>query len=108
LFLDLQSLFASSLRLNKRLFSFLHSKDYIPHVPEVIKAISDIEKDVLSTKVNKKSKFVVTKNEVAAEEKRKEDLGKEELTSVTKQKIISEVSKYEISGKVIYQYFFCK
>ncbi|KAK3123296.1 hypothetical protein QOZ80_8AG0628150 [Eleusine coracana subsp. coracana] len=70
---------------------------------KVKKAISDIENDVLSTKViNKNSKVVVTKNEVTAEAKTKvkEDNGKKELTSVTKQKIISNVSKYEVSGKV--------
>ena len=76
-----------------------------------MKAIPDIEKDVLTTKVmNTKSNSVDAKDEVTAEAKRKEkqDLDKNTLTAVTKQKIMPEVVNNEFAIKVINQDSYCK
>ena len=76
-----------------------------------MKAIPDIEKDVLTTKVmNTKSNLVDAKDEVTAEAKRKakQDLDKNMLTAVTKQKIVPEVVKNEFAIKVINQNSHCK
>ena len=76
-----------------------------------MKAIPDIEKDVLTTKVmNTKSNSVDAKDEVTAEAKRKEkqDLDKNTLTAVTKLKIVPEVVKNEFAIKVINQNSHCK
>ena len=76
-----------------------------------MKAIPDIEKDVLTTKVmNTKSNSVDAKDEVTAEAKRKEkqDLDKNTLTAVTKQKIMPEVVNNEFAIKVINQNSHCK
>ena len=75
------------------------------------KAIPDIEKDVLTTKVmNTKSNSVDAKDEVTAEAKRKakQDLDKNMLTAVTKQKIMPEVVNNEFAIKVINQDSYCK
>jgi len=77
----------------------------------VTKAIPDIEKYVLTTKVmNTKLNSVDAKDEVTAEAKRKEkqDLDKNTLTAVTKQKIVPEVVKNEFAIKVINQNSHCK
>ena len=76
-----------------------------------MKAIADIEKDVLTTKVmNTKSNSVDAKDEVTAEAKRKakQDLDKNMLTAVTKQKIMPEVVNNEFAIKVINQDSYCK
>jgi len=76
-----------------------------------MKAIPDIEKDVLTTKVmNTKSNSVDAKDEVTAEAKRKakQDLDKNMLTAVTKQKIMPEVVNNEFAIKVINQDSYCK
>ena len=76
-----------------------------------MKAIPDIEKDVLTTKVmNTKSNLVDAKDEVTAEAKRKakQDLDKNMLTAVTKQKIMPEVVNNEFAIKVINQDSYCK
>jgi len=80
------------------------SKGYTPtpSIQEVTKAIPDIEKYVLTTKVmNTKLNSVDAKDEVTAEAKRKEkqDLDKNTLTAVTKQKIVPEVVKNEFAIK---------
>ncbi|KAL6640855.1 hypothetical protein ACP70R_019036 [Stipagrostis hirtigluma subsp. patula] len=76
------------------------TKDCTPGIPEVTKAIPDIEQDLLTTKVNAKLKSVVAKDEVTAEAKTKakQDLDKNELTDVTKQETMPEVVK--LSRKV--------
>ena len=76
-----------------------------------MKAIPDIEKDVLTTKVmNTKSNSVDAKDEVTAEAKRKakQDLDTNMLTAVTKQKIMPEVVNNEFAIKVINQDSYCK
>ena len=76
-----------------------------------MKAIPDIEKDVLTTKVmNTKSNSVDAKDEVTAEAKRKakQDLDTNMLTAVTKQKIMPEVVNNEFAIKVINQNSHCK
>ena len=76
-----------------------------------MKAIPDIEKDVLTTKVmNTKSNLVDAKDEVTAEAKRKakQDLDTNMLTAVTKQKIMPEVVNNEFAIKVINQDSYCK
>lgn len=75
------------------------------------KAIPDIEKDVLTAKVvNTKLNSVVAKDEVTAEAKRKakQDLDKNVLTAVTKQKTMPEIVKNEFATKVINQNSYCK
>jgi hypothetical protein len=77
----------------------------------VTKAIPDIGKDVLTTKViNTKLDSVVAKDEVTAQAKRKtkQDLDKNVLTAVTKQKAMPEVVKNEFAIKVINQNSYCK
>ncbi|XP_062200384.1 uncharacterized protein LOC133903056 isoform X2 [Phragmites australis] len=79
------------------------SKEYTPGMPEVAKAIQDIDKVVLTTKVlNPTLKSVVAKDEVTAEAKTtaKKDLDKKELIAVTKQKTVSEAVKDEFARKV--------
>lgn len=91
--------------------TFLHSKDCTPSIQEVTKAIPDIGKDVLTTKViNTKLDSVVAKDEVTAQAKRKtkQDLDKNVLTAVTKQKAMPEVVKNEFAIKVINQNSYCK
>ncbi|XP_039784257.1 uncharacterized protein LOC120650999 isoform X3 [Panicum virgatum] len=88
----------------KNLDSRRKSKGYTPtpSIQEVTKAIPDIEKYVLTTKVmNTKLNSVDAKDEVTAEAKRKEkqDLDKNTLTAVTKQKIVPEVVKNEFAIK---------
>ncbi|CAL4941932.1 unnamed protein product [Urochloa decumbens] len=79
--------------------AILHIKDYTPSIQKVTKATPDIVKDVLTTKVTNTN---VAKDEVTAEPKRKanQDLDKNVLTAVTKQKTMPEIVKNEFAIKV--------
>nr|CAB3494653.1 unnamed protein product [Digitaria exilis] len=96
------SMVASSAGLTLKChLTFLHSKDYTPGI-QVTKEVSDIEKDLLTTKViNTKLKTVVAKDVVTAEAKRKatQDLEKNALTAMTKQKTMPELVKNEFFTK---------
>ncbi|KAL6854251.1 hypothetical protein ACP4OV_019154 [Aristida adscensionis] len=77
-------------------------KDYTSGIPEVAKAIPDIEKDLLNTKViQTKLMSVVAKDKVTTEAKTKaeQDLAKNELVAPKLEKV-PEVVKNEFAGKV--------